>query len=103
MRPNADYVLQGREPRLDRRAVGRLRVNPDQRLGAARPKQHPAAVLEIELETVVGADALHANTRDLLRLVLLERVPDPLAVHVVGLAHQVDVVARVRSWSNPPL
>src|SRR5258708_17132058 len=76
--PDPDDVLQRREPRLDRRAVGRLCVNPDQRLGPARPQQHPPAVFEVELETAVAAYALHAHPPHLLRFVLLQRFDNSL-------------------------
>src|ERR1700674_2974287 len=78
--PYPDYLLQRRQPRFDGRAVDRLCVNPDQRLGDARPHQHPAALLGVKLEAVVGANALDAHAGDLLRFVLLERLENPLAV-----------------------
>src|SRR5580693_8378620 len=103
MSTNSDNVLERRQARLDRRAVRRLCVNPDQRLGAARPQQHPAPVLEVELEAVVGADALHANAGDLLRFVLLERLENSLAVRVIRLADEMDVVPRVSVRSDAAL
>src|ERR1700674_4038059 len=101
--PYPDYLLQRRQPRFDGRAVDRLCVNPDQRLGAARPQQHPAAVLEVELEAVVGANALDAHAGDLLRFVLLERLENPLAVRVIRLADKVDVMPRVSVGSDAAL
>src|ERR1700694_1001180 len=92
MLPYADNLFQGLEARFHRLAVGRLRINPDQRLRPARSQQHPAPVLEIELEAVVGSHALDPDARNFLRLVFLERLEDPLAVGVVRLARQMNVV-----------
>src|SRR4030081_2705494 len=61
MLSDSDDVLERAKPCFDGLAVRGLGVNPDQRLCPARPQQHPAAVLEVELEAVIGADSLHPD------------------------------------------
>src|SRR5258708_12438501 len=69
--PDPDDVLQPREPRLDRRAVGRLCVNPDQRLSPAPPHHHPAAVFEVEIHTLVETPPPHPHPPHLPPTLLL--------------------------------
>src|SRR6267378_4922374 len=88
-------VFECAEPRFYRRAVRCLGIHPYQRLCPARPQQNPAAVLEVELEAVIGADTLDADAGHLLWLVLLEPFKNSLAVGVVGLANQMNVMPRV--------
>src|SRR5712691_3259238 len=95
MGSKADDVLQRREPRFDRGLVCGLRVDAHEWLGAAGPEQHPTPVGEIELEAVVRANAFYLDTGHLAWFVGLERVQDSLAVSVIRLTVEVNVVARV--------
>src|SRR6266571_5584028 len=90
-----DYLLDRLKPRLDCSRIRCLGVDPHKRLGAAGSEQHPAAILEVELEAVVRAHARDFDARDLLRLVVRQLLGDAFAVSVVRLALQVDVMARV--------
>src|SRR5438094_1934398 len=92
----SDYFLDRLQPRLDRSRVRRLRVDANERLGTARATQHPATVLEVELEAVVRTHPRDLDAGDLFRLVVRQLLGDPLAVAVVCVALQVNVVARVR-------
>src|SRR6267143_5905014 len=49
-----------------------LAIDPDQRLGAGEPNQHPAAVLQVVLEAVIGPRPRHTSTGDLGRRLLVE-------------------------------
>src|SRR5207245_8400222 len=95
MLPDTDNVFEGAEASLDSLAIGCLGVDAYQRFGAAGTQEHPAAVGEVELETVVRPHALDSDASDLVWLVLLERLEDALAVALVGVALQMDVVAGV--------
>src|SRR5437879_2355240 len=97
------YVFQGGQPRLDRGLVRRFRVDAHQRLGATRTQQHPAAVREIELESVVRADPLDLDARDLRGFMRFHRAQYPNPVLLVGLTVEVDVVPRIRVWADPLL
>src|SRR5437899_12589855 len=95
MLPDTRNVFGGAEASLDGLAIGCLGVDAYQRFGAAGTQEHPAAVGEVELETVVRPHALDSDASDLVWLVLLERLEDALAVALVGVALQMDVVAHV--------
>src|SRR5256885_1622396 len=95
MLPDSNYVLQRAETSLHRFGVLGFGVDADQRLGAARSQQDPAAVGEVELEPVVRPDTLHGHAPDLLRLILLQRLQDSLAFRLVRIARQMDVVPAV--------
>src|SRR5436305_11626500 len=96
----ADDVLDSPEPGLDGGGILRFGVDANQGLGAAGAEEHPASVLEIELEPVVGAHTRDLDSRDLLGLLGCELFGDPLAVLVVGVALKVDVVSGVGMWPD---
>src|SRR5438034_9048562 len=80
-----DDLLDGLKPRLDRSRIRRLGVDAHKSFGATGSEQHPAAILEVELEAVVRADPRDFDARDLLRLVVRQLLGDALAVSVVRL------------------
>src|SRR5947209_3409962 len=103
MRAQAKDLFEGSQPGLDGGFVRRLVVDAHQRLGAARTQQYPAAVREIELESVVRADPLHLDARDLGGFMRFHRAQYPEPVLLVGLAIEVNVVPRVRVRAYPLL
>src|ERR1700737_1119569 len=72
-----------------------LAVYPNQRLRAGKAHQHPAAVLQVVLEAVIGPRAHHAPARDLRRRLLLQPAIELRAPRRVLLAVQVQVMTRV--------
>src|ERR1700737_2885409 len=99
----AKYVFQGSQARLARGFVRPLGVNANQRLSATCAQQYPAAVGEIELESIVRADPLHLDARDLAGFMRFHRAQYPKPILLVGLTVEVDVVPGVRVRADPLL
>src|SRR5256885_14629266 len=64
--------FERRQQLVDALLGPRLAIDPDQRLGAGESNQHPAAVLEVVLEAVIGPRPRHAGAGDLGRRLLVE-------------------------------
>src|SRR6202011_6147504 len=90
-----ELLFERREELLDPLLRWRLAVDPDQRLGAGKPDQHPAAVLEVVLEAVVGARAHHPATGNLGGRLLLEPAVELDAPRRVLLPVEVQVMPGV--------
>src|SRR5207245_3193619 len=100
---HSEAVLERGQQLVDSLAAGRFTVDADQRLGPAESGQHPAAVGEVILESVVGAAALDALTGQLPRRVLLQIGRDGSPAIRVLLALEVDVVAGLGMWPHQVL
>src|SRR2546430_17595617 len=87
-------VLDRRQARFDSCRIWGLGIDADERLGAARAKQHPAAVIEVELEAIVRPHSPHLHAGDLLRLERGEPGDGPVAVPAGPVAVEVEVWTR---------
>src|SRR5713226_3475766 len=69
---HSEAVLERGQQAVDALPAGGFTVDSDQRLGPAKPGEHPAAIGKVILEAVVRAAALDSLTGQLLRRLLLQ-------------------------------
>src|SRR5207302_9108390 len=93
--PDSQPLLQRGQQLLDAFAAGSLAVDADQRLRSREAHQHPAAVLQVELESVVAAGAYHRLAGHLLRQLALQPAVELGTPPRVLLPLEVNVVAGV--------
>src|SRR5438128_11871562 len=95
-----ELLFQSGEQLLDPLLRGRLAIDANQRLGAAESDQHPAAVLQVVLESIIGTGAHHPAAGNLAGWLLFQPAIELGATSRVLLPVEVKVVPGIKVWTD---
>src|SRR5438876_8730981 len=95
-----ELLFQSGEQLLDPLLRGRLAIDANQRLGAAESDQHPAAVLQVILESIIGTGAHHPSAGNVVGWLLFQPAIELGATGRVLLPLEMEIVPGIKVWTD---